>query len=231
MALLERAQFDCNNSIYLANSSANLKAKRSLLDAWFLKHEQTEAHFGLFLRPEERPFHAGLPDTVPDTVPDTEQKSTLARQSLEINNFDKINLTPSLKMEYLELVPKICSDGSDGNFELSVQKDIQALKLISRRIHFGAFHVGECKFQSDPERFMALIRARATDEINEEITRKEVEEEILRRIQEKATQIQSEPGHAVRRFVPPIQIAAFYRETVIPLTKKGEVQYLLGRQF
>ena len=47
---------------------------------------------------------------------------------------------------------------------------------------------------------------------------------------EKVNLYQSGANPKTRKLVDPDVIAAFYREHIIPLTKKGEVQYLLSRK-
>ena len=61
------------------------------------------------------------------------------------------------------------------------------------------------------------------------ITRAEVEERILRRVSEKVDYLQASLNPRVRRRVDPQVVLKLYRDTIIPMTKKGEIDYLLVR--
>ena len=62
------------------------------------------------------------------------------------------------------------------------------------------------------------------------LTRTEVEEKILKRVADKVEHIQAEINPTVRRRIPSEEIMAFYRNSIIPLTKEGQVRYFLNRQ-
>ena len=61
------------------------------------------------------------------------------------------------------------------------------------------------------------------------LTRKEVEERIIERIGIKVDTMQSQVNRAVRTTIDRNLIMDFYRTTIIPLTKQGEIAYLLNR--
>jgi chorismate mutase len=92
-----------------------------------------DARFGRYCVPEERPFCKDLPKP--------RRKVNLPEYDLVIDDFNKINLTESIKSRYIELVPLICQPGDDGQYGSSVENDVYALQAISRLIHYGALFV------------------------------------------------------------------------------------------
>ena len=137
----------------------------------------------------------------------------------------------SLEIEtsYLDLLKKLCRPGDDGQYGSSTEHDVYALQSIARRIHFGALYVSECKFSADPETYSALITAHDVEALNLKLTRKEVEDKIVDRVREKVESIQSKANPKVRYLINPETAVEYYRNTIIPLTKKGEIAYLLKR--
>jgi chorismate mutase len=108
---------------------------------------------------------------------------------------------------------------------------MDCLDSLSRRIHFGKF-VAESKFRSDREKYTKLIKARDVTGIDEAITNEKVEQMVLDRIGSKAETY----GAPVLRYSQMAQgeitssiIVNIYKDCVIPLTKKVEVDYLLRR--
>jgi chorismate mutase len=61
------------------------------------------------------------------------------------------------------------------------------------------------------------------------ITRVEVEQRVLARVRAKVEAVQSVSDPALRRLVDPETVVAFFRDTIIPLTKDGEIRYLYQR--
>ena len=217
--LCERAQLLYNSKIYVPyKGRSELAGASSLLDMRIRDWERVESLYGRFLSPEERPFQRDLSEPryfIPKEQP--------ARRD------DWVNLSGLIKKAYLKLVAKICRKGDDGLYDLSMERDISALKVISRRIHIGAFHVGECKYQQDPSLFIELVAAKDNQALLQNITREEIEQKILDRVREKARGMQRETDPCIRTIVDPEVVEAFYRETIIPLTKKGEIQYIVNR--
>lgn len=105
-----------------------------------------------------------------------------------------------------------------------------ALQAIARRIHFGSLYVAESKYQSDKTKYQNMIEAQDRKGLLAALTRTEVEEKILKRVADKVEHIQAEINPAVRRRIPSEEIMAFYRNSIIPLTKEGQVRYFLNRQ-
>jgi chorismate mutase len=130
---------------------------------------------------------------------------------------------------YLGLVPRICRPGSDGHFGSSVEHDVYALQAIARRIHYGALYVGESKFRSDPMRYAKLICAKDRRGMLALLTRKDVEEKIIARIRTKVAAAQEKVNRGTRHVIDAGELLRFYRDCIIPLTKEGEVLYLLNR--
>ena len=220
-SLLERAQFPLQAEIYGATAKGlNGDENGNLLASWLAYREKREALCGLFDLPEERPFTKGLAEAEPETPAST---------PWALPGFEVANVTGRILEAYLSFIPAICEPGGASNPTFLVLRDIDALKLISRRIHYGSFYVAAYKYTSAPGVFAPLIRAEAEDEIERRITRKDAEDRVVERVTQKAGRLQQGLNRQVRRFVEPGLIARFYREAVIPLTKQGEVLVLLKR--
>jgi chorismate mutase len=182
-----------------------------------------DAEFGRFQVPEERPFSKGLPHPKRKAVFDTD--------CLSISNLDDVNLGDDIRTSYLALLPILCSDNDDGHYGSSVECDISAVQSISRRIHYGSFYIAECKFRDSQEEYTSLIKNNDYDSLLDRLTRKDIEEQITTRIYDKICSIQRDVNKTVRQTIDPEIIVTFYRDTIIPLTKMGELLYLINRQF
>lgn len=220
--LIDRAQFCVNEIIYEPGKSGFEGEKsRSLFDLRMHYQEQMDALFGRFCVPEERPFTRNLPPP--------KRKVNLPDTGLQISNFDNVNFAGPIRSEYMKLVKKICRPGDDGQYGSSVEHDVYAIQAISRRIHFGAFYVAECKYRGDPELFRYYIEKRDLEKLEELVTRKEVEERIIQRVYRKTLEMQKGVNRDVRHVIEAEVMVEFYRDTIIPLTKQGEIVYLLNR--
>jgi chorismate mutase len=221
--LIDRAQFRENPIVYEAGKSGFAgEATRCLFDVRMHYHEQMDALFGRFCVPEERPFCRTLPEPL--------RKVTLPDTGLHIDDFDKVNYTAQIRTRYVELAARLCRPGDDGQYGSSVEHDVYAIQAISRRIHYGAFYVAECKYRSAPEQFGALVEQLDIDMIGKLLTRQEVEDRIISRVAQKTIEMQKAVNPELRHVINPELIVHFYRETVIPLTKLGEIDYLLHRR-
>jgi hypothetical protein len=109
-------------------------------------------------------------------------------------------------------------------------RDVDALKATARRVHFASFYVAACKFEDAPAEYTSLIRDQAATKIEKRITRKEAEDRVIERVKTKAERLQRGLNPEVRRLVAPELIADYYRDTIIPLTKRGEVLVLMNRK-
>lgn len=223
--LMDRAQFKKNDIIYRSGESGfdDEKSGMSLFDIRLLYTETMDSEFGRFMQPEERAFFKNLPE--PKRVV-TNYKDDF----LNIDNFDSINLTADIKKAYLKILNSLCLSGDDGQFGSSVEHDIFALQALARRIHFGSLYVAESKFRDNPESYSELIEKEDTGALMDLLTRADVEERILQRVKEKVIHIQSRINEKVRRRIDPDLVLDFYRTYIIPLTKKGEILYLLKRK-
>jgi len=110
-----------------------------------------------------------------------------------------------------------------------VEHDVYAVQAVARRIHYGAFYVAESKFRSDPEIYSKLIADNNIDGMMEKLTRKDVEERIIDRVKTKVESAQSKTNQLVRNVIEPQVFMEYYRDFLIPLTKQGEILYLLNR--
>lgn len=216
--LLNRAQYRQNRPAYEKGASGF--PEQSLFEARLRRQEELDAEFGKFTVPEERPFTINLPEP---------KRRGALREVIYLSDFDSVNLTGMIRPAYLELVQDMCREGDDGHYGSSVEHDVEALRAISERIHFGAVYVAECKFQMEPDTYSLLIQDCDTAKLVEKLSRSEVEQAILRRVAWKMQQFQNGANQKVRHVVDPEIIIAFYRDHIIPLTKNGELQYLYHR--
>lgn len=220
--LADRAQYFANLRIYREGESGfKDEKKRSLFHTRLLFQERMDAQFGRFCVPEERPFFSRLPRA--------RRAVHLPQTGLRLRDNNAVNLMRDIVAQYLALVPRICREGEDGHFGSSVEHDIFAVQAIALRVHYGALYVAESKFRIAPEKFTPLIRDGDAGALVAALTRKEVEERILRRIPEKVAAAQKNANPMVRHCIDPGAVAAFYRETIMPLTKQGQAIYLLHR--
>ena len=240
--LCERAQFRYNSHIYAPFGKGDSEeiAAGSLFDLRLRDWEKVESLFGRFFRPEERPFQSVLPKPryllteappgLSRAQPATPHPAHATPQpATPIHDYNEVNLTATIREAYMKLVRRICPEGDDGSYDLSMERDICALKAISRRIHFGAFYVGECKYQQEPQIFRELAAKKDTKILLQKITREDIEEKVLSRVRAKTLRIQRGADPKVRSIIDPNEIVQFYRETIIPLTKEGEIRYISYR--
>jgi chorismate mutase len=221
---IDRAQYRVNESVYLAGSSSFEASPEqdSLLDLRLKKQEELDAQFGRYRQPEERPFtQEGL------VAP--KRRVTIPDRGLRTADYDLVNQTAAIKASYLELVPELCPEGDDGQHGSSVVADVHILQAISERIHYGAMFVAEAKYQGDPIGYRQLIQARDEAGLLAKLTRPEVEERIILRVREKVASAQQGVNPKVRNLIDPNLVVKYYRQHIIPLTKAGEIQYLMSR--
>lgn len=223
MKLIDRAQYCVNETVYEAGKSGFAgETSRCLFDVRMHYHEQMDALFGRFCAPEERPFTRNLPEPKREVV--------LLETGLQIDDLESVNFAGPIRTRYMKLIPQICRPGDDGQYGSSVEHDVYAIQAISRRIHYGAFYIAECKYRGDPATFRSCIENRDIERLEDMVTRKEVEERIIDRVCQKTIETQKGVNEEIRQVVEPQAILKFYRDTVIPLTKEGEIVYLLHRK-
>ena len=221
--LIDRAQFRQNLRVYRPGESGFEGEKELSLFSIRLKyHEEMDACFGRFAVPEERPFNKNLPNA--------KRTVTLPETCLRLTDYNVVNLTDKIQASYLELVPRICVEGDDAQYGSSVEHDVYTIQAISRRIHYGAMYVAETKYLSDPVTYGNAIDAKDCRTLETLLTRPEVEEQILARVQEKVAVLQAAAKADTRITIDPDVVSAYYADTIIPLTKDGEILYLLNRE-
>ncbi|KAJ3387381.1 chorismate mutase aro7 [Entophlyctis sp. JEL0112] len=240
--------FAQNLSIYAENHEnfvfdSSLSSNESFLDYLLREMESVHAKVRRYTSPDEYPFSSDLPKPI---LPPLKFPQLLYPNS--------INLNSKLKDIYIKnIIPALCKDGDDKNYGSSATKDIDALQMLSRRIHFGKF-VAEAKFQdpSTREEYVRLIKLKDRAGINALLTNLSVEERLLKRLRLKAlifgqeinegltgtdlagamneeTWRNSGDGKKRVRKIDPELVVKIYEQYVIPLTKEVEVDYLIGR--
>ncbi len=219
--LIDRVQLGRNFAVYEPNRFPLGGTEPTLLDHMMRFHESTHAMLGRYVIAEERPFYTDLP------VP-AEGMASGRDKGLAIADFNVINLTADIRTAYTTLLDSIVT-GDDGEYGTTAESDIAALQAIARRIHFGSFYVAEAKFRGNPVQYSELIRANDSEALMKLLTRQEVEDRIIVRIREKCASIQAISNPLIRKQINPEMVAQFYFETIIPLTKVGEIRYLLNR--
>ncbi|OAX77504.1 chorismate mutase [Emergomyces africanus] len=206
--LIERVQFPLNKAIYVPGGVKIPNSTLSLMD--YLLREQEHLQSRPILYPKI--LH-------PNTV--------------NINNL--------IKSQYInEILPNTCRkfdhkncDETQENYGSSAIYDINCLQALSRRIHFGKF-VAESKFQANPEKFVKLIKAGDRKGIDEAITNIAVEKKVLERVRLKATMYGMNPAGPVtpdgcNLKIDVEAVVTMYKNSVIPMTKIVEVEYLMQR--
>ena len=220
--LVDRAQFRANALAYEAGKSGfGTAGDESLFGLRLRYHEEMDAVFGRFVVPEERPFHRSLPPP--------SRSVSLPESPLRIADLDFVNLTTEIVDGYNDLIPRFCPNGDDGQYGSSVEHDVMAIQALGRRIHFGALYVAESKYRSMPGEYQKAIDSGDRDVLVQLLTRPEVEARILGRVREKVDYVQATLNTSVRTRVDPEIVMALYKEMIIPLTKEGEVRYLMAR--
>ncbi|KAJ6258786.1 hypothetical protein Dda_6840 [Drechslerella dactyloides] len=246
--LIERAQFPLNPTIYTPTALPVPDFSGSFMDWMLFQQESIYARVRRYQAPDEYPFFPEVLAVQPILKP-------LAYPKLLHPN--TVNVNERIKDVYVNtILPAICrrsvgnavggagdDEGDRGeqkeNYGSSAVADVAVLQALSRRIHFGKF-VAEAKFREDVTGFTRLIEERNGEEIGNRITKKAVEEEVLRRLRYKAKLYGRDPtlkpdeGGLVGQDVGvgKIDVEAvvrMYRDIVIPLTKDVEVEYLLQR--
>ncbi|VEU23634.1 DEKNAAC104946 [Brettanomyces naardenensis] len=224
---IERSQFYTCPSVYKADVFPIPNFKGSFLDWLLSQHEAIQSQVRRYEAPDEYPF---FPDALlPTFLPKINYPPILASYA------NDININNTIKKIYIEtIVPGVSIGDADQmvNLGSTAMTDIDALQSLSRRIHFGMF-VAEAKFRSERERFTKLIRENDVKGIEDAITNKVVEDKILLRLLEKGKAYGVDPTlkftQHIEGKVKPEVIVNIYRDYVIPLTKKVEVDYLLRR--
>jgi chorismate mutase len=220
---IERSQFYACPSVYQSSKFPIEDFEHSLLDHTILNLEKLQSQLRRFEAPDEVPFFPD--DILKPVLPPINYPKILASYS------DEVNINDTIKEVYVNnMVPLISTREGDQpeNLGSCVFCDIDNLQALSRRIHFGKF-VAEAKFQNEKEKYVKLILAKDVVGIDEAITNSAVEAKILERLIEKGKAYGTDPTLKQENKITPEYLAKIYKEYVIPLTKKVEVDYLLRR--
>lgn len=225
--LIERSQFFLLPSVYQPNKYKIPSFDGSFMEWLLLQTEKTHSQVRRYEAPDETPF---FPDQLlKPLLPSVDYPKVLASYS------DEVNVNQDILEFYVNLiVPQIaCEQGEQNENSGSVSVcDVECLQALSRRIHFGKF-VAEAKYKGDPELYKRLILAKDIKGIEASITNQAVEDKILLRLKEKCRTYGTDPSldfsQTPQAKVDPELIVHLYKQYVIPLTKKVEVEYLLRR--
>ncbi len=221
MALLERAQFRQNLVIYEAGRSGMASySALSLFMARLRMVEEIDARMGRFIYPEEKAVSSWLPHR--------ERSCNPPANSLCLPAAQKVNLKWQVILAYFDLILPLCKPGDDGQHGSAVEHDVNAINAMSERVHYGSFYAAEAKFLADREEYTRLIRWRDSNAIMERLTVPEREMMVLNRVDQKTDKHQQDISESRIR-VDPRVIVAFYEKSLIPLTKKGQMEYLMAR--
>ncbi|KAF2395615.1 chorismate mutase [Trichodelitschia bisporula] len=224
--LIERAQFPLNATIYSPGGVAIPNSDLSLFDWMLREQERLHSLVRRYQSPDEYPF-----------FPDALQEPILAPLHYPtILHSNTVDVNAELKRAYIEdILPAVCAARQDRgesreNYGSAATCDVPCLQALSRRIHFGKF-VAESKFQTETERFVALIKAEDRKGIDEAITNAKVEKMVLERLRLKAKTYGTDPDEASQDpgKIDVEAVVAMYKDVVIPLTKVVEVEYLMQR--
>lgn len=226
-AFIERLQFYLMPSVYEKNRF-KIPGFDGLFMEWLLLlTERLHLQIRRYEAPDETPFFAT--EILDPLLPPINYPKVLASYS------DEVNINREIMDFYVNrIVPRVaCATGDQPENCGSVSVcDVECLQALSRRIHFGKF-VAEAKYKADPELYRQLILAKDVKGIEDSITNSAVEEKILLRLKEKAEAYGTDPTlkwtQAQQLKVDPEMVVQLYKEYVIPLTKKVEVDYLLRR--
>ncbi|KAG7665452.1 ARO7 [[Candida] subhashii] len=225
--LIERSQFYSSPSVYEKNRFEIPNFDGSFLEWALLQIEIVHSQIRRFEAPDESPFFPSK--ILKPILPPIDYPKVLASYT------DEVNVNQEILDYYVnEIVPKVsCKEGEQlENLGSVSSADIECLQAISRRIHFGKF-VAEAKYQSDKPLYINLILNKDIKGIEASITNSAVEEKILQRLIIKGEQYGTDPSMKYSQNpqskVNPEIIAKIYKDWIIPLTKKVEVDYLLRR--
>jgi chorismate mutase len=227
--IIERVQFPYNKTIYTPGA-IDIPGSDLSFSEWVLREQEVmQSKIRRYQSPDEYPF-----------FPDAMQTPILKELKYPKILWDNdVNVNAELKRRYVhEILPAACAKfgraeraEAQENYGSAATADVSCLQALSRRIHFGKF-VAESKFQSEPERFVALIKAHDTKGIDDAITNAAVEKQVLERLRLKAKAYGQDPnfsGEGGEHKVDVDAVVAMYKDHVIPLTKIVEVDYLMQR--
>lgn len=219
-ALIERAQFHCNPTVYEPGRFGPAVGGLCLMDYLLRETEIIHARMRRYTSPDEHPFFQGLPEPI---LP----RMAVAENPLIPNT---INLNERIRSAYVaNVIPRICAGGDDGQYGSSSVADVACLQAISKRIHYGKF-VAESKYRSAPARFRSAAAAGDRDRLVNLITDPAVEEAVLRRVDLKARAYGRDGADEKARYnIDPAVAVVLFRDWIIPANKEVQVLYIRER--
>ncbi|KAI5804141.1 chorismate mutase [Peziza echinospora] len=252
--IIERVQFPYNSRIYLPPTTAGglplPDSSHSFLGYILHETERLHARVRRYQAPDEYPF---FPDNLPEPLlPPLSYPQLLHPNSVNLNNAVMDAYINHFLPEACGVRPTATSNKdtttksntpqaeraqAQENYGSCAVIDVLCLQALSRRVHFGKF-VAEAKFLKDTPLFTSLIRARDIAGITREITDEKVEMQVLERLRRKATNYGRDPalGDAADQAdahgplkVNVDAVVNLYKDWIIPLTKRVEIDYLLTR--
>ncbi|KAK2810946.1 hypothetical protein FQN50_002537 [Emmonsiellopsis sp. PD_5] len=229
--LIERVQFPLNAPIYIPGGVKIPSSSLSLMDYMLREQERLQSRVRRYQSPDEYPF-----------FPDALEEPILQPLSYpKILHANDVNVNAVIKSRYIhEVLPNACRkfDREDRgeaqeNYGSAATCDVNCLQAISRRVHFGKF-VAESKFRAETERFVGLIRAGDREGIDDAITNAAVERKVLERLRLKARTYGTDPAapgglEGGGQKINVEAVVAMYKDSIIPMTKIVEVEYLMQR--
>jgi chorismate mutase len=132
----------------------------------------------------------------------------------------ELNFTTRIMVEYQAFLPKFCVNDDDHQYGSTADRDVTTLQAISQRIHYGA-RIMEVKYNKRKKLFDRLVRTKDFDAIRANITDDERETRVLKSVLKRATTFGLDKPH---------EIVAFYRDSIIPMTKDVQIEYLFRRE-
>ncbi|KAL3650911.1 hypothetical protein CASFOL_007314 [Castilleja foliolosa] len=217
--LIERSKYPLNRQLYVKDKRLNI----SLLDIFIYNSEAVQSQAGRYLSETENKFSekASWPPVSSPKCP-----PVLYHAGACINRNDQI-----LDYYVNTLLPQIAANGDDDwNYVPTEATDLTCLQALSWRIHLGKF-VAETKFNQAPKAYTALIKAQNKTGLSEKLTDTNIEDQIIKRVEEKARVFGQDVGtNTSKPFkVKPKIVSDMYLKMVIPRTKDVELGYLLRR--
>jgi chorismate mutase len=189
--LIERVQFPLNKTIYIPGTIDIGDDKELSFFDWLLREqERLQSLVRRYQSPDQYPFF-------PDAIQEPILQPLNYPRILHTNN---VVVNGKLKDCYINhILPAACIQKAGGdqgesqeNYGSAASCDVLTLQALSQRIHFGKF-VAEAKFQKEPERFAALIKAEDRQGIDDAITNAAVEKQVLERLRLKAKTYGTDP--------------------------------------
>jgi chorismate mutase len=121
----------------------------------------------------------------------------------------------------MRVLPVICRADEDDMARKCIAIDHDCLDAVARRLHLATV-VASRKKQDNIRFIQALERGASDTELEEAITHPAIEEEVLRRIRLLADAANAQEG-------TPDRILTVYREWLIPLSRRVQVEFLQSK--